>query len=334
MLGRLFFDIFLSLSFLLVFSTPVYAASVVISEIMYNPAQDDNYNEWIEIYAFQDTDLTGWSLCGSQLKPGYVGRDGQVYNDSGMLIAAGQYALITDGGSGTEVYQNFSVSQDSLALHISGSSLCGGLSNSGDTVVLEASASGVVEEITYSPEWGGNGNGSSLARINLSVSGDDTSNWQESAVGGSPGFPNPTPTPTSTSTPSPTSASTPTSSPTSTPTATPTSTPTPTSQSDSKSTNSVKLDKTEKEILPFKSQGKDELVEDDFILGIQDIASQEPTPSVLAETASVSSQATSVALPFKKLFAFGFIGVGSLSVAFSGYLFWRQFKSDRINTHE
>ncbi|KHO54790.1 MAG: hypothetical protein QT10_C0012G0038 [archaeon GW2011_AR19] len=41
-------------------------SAVIINEIMYNPVQNEHYNEWIEIYneGGSNIDLTGWNLCG------------------------------------------------------------------------------------------------------------------------------------------------------------------------------------------------------------------------------------------------------------------------------
>ena len=82
-------------------------SAVIINEIMYNPAQEDNFNEWIEIYneGGSNIDLTGWNLCGEEILAGYVKYNAQpVANNQGLILLAGSYAVITDGGSGTEVY--------------------------------------------------------------------------------------------------------------------------------------------------------------------------------------------------------------------------------------
>ena len=129
-------------------------AQVLINEIMYDPAQSDYYNEWIEILnsGNSSADLTNWTLCGDLLEPGYVNHtDSELYSNEGLQLAAGQYAVITDGGSGTDVYGNFNVSQDALALHVSASSLCGGLANAGGTLYLNQSNGSAVDTATYEP---------------------------------------------------------------------------------------------------------------------------------------------------------------------------------------
>jgi len=134
--------------FLFLFLTPISSfAQVEINEIMYNPSQHDNYNEWIEI--FNDgpsVSLENFTLCGKTLLSGYVDREGNTHMDSGLLLETNSYAVITDGGSGTEVYDNFDVS--GFALHVDAASLCGGLTNSGKTISLEENG-GIVHEVTY-----------------------------------------------------------------------------------------------------------------------------------------------------------------------------------------
>lgn len=211
---------------------PNVSAQVVVNEIMYNPNQgDDDYNEWIELYAIADLSLENWSICGSQLQAGYIKKsDGQIYQSSGFSVTAGQYIIITDGGSGTEVYEKFAVNPSAIALHSTLGSLCDGLSNDpGKTIELTNNSGSTVETVSYLKSWGAGGDGNSLERKSATGPGNDSTNWQVSAnFGGTPGGANSsgaTPAPTPTTTDSPTS--TPTPSPTPSPTPTPTKTPTP-----------------------------------------------------------------------------------------------------------
>ncbi len=179
---------------------------LVINEIMYNPDQcSDSYCEWIEVYnpTNQSIDLSGWYLCEDRLMEGYIDYpNGLLHSVNGMLIPSDGYALITDGGTGTLLYTNFNASLDAIALHVDAGSMCGGLSNSGETITLSNgsiaialsspySKSGLGESITYDSSWGANGNGYSLERINPSADPADAVNWGESlTLGGSPGFRN------------------------------------------------------------------------------------------------------------------------------------------------
>ena len=86
-----------------------------------------------------------------------------VANNQGLILLAGSYAVITDGGSGTEVYSNFAVDGSSLALHINAASLCNGaLTNSGKTIILENNNNITINSVTYNPLMGANGDGNSL----------------------------------------------------------------------------------------------------------------------------------------------------------------------------
>src|SRR3989344_8006300 len=120
-------------------------AQVVINEIMSDPTQSEYYNEWIEIYnSGSEINLTDLMLCGQSIQAGYVKKlDGQIYQEGGLILSAGQYAVITDGPStGTEGYDNFSVASSTLALHVTGSEMCSnGLSNNGEAITLSGPTS-------------------------------------------------------------------------------------------------------------------------------------------------------------------------------------------------
>ena len=154
-------------------SQPPEPGTAVLSEIMYNPEQSENYNEWIEIFnpSTNSVDLSNWSLCGKALLAGYVSHsDNNTHLEAGTVLAAGTFAVITDGGSGTEVYGNFNVSQSALALHVDASSLCGGLKNTdNETVTLTDGSGNVVDELLYFGELAAGGK-------TISLSG----NWSES----------------------------------------------------------------------------------------------------------------------------------------------------------
>jgi len=171
---------------------------------MYNPPQDEYYNEWIELYnpTNQSISLSGWYLCDDRLLEGYIDhQDGEIHSANGLLIPSDDYALITDGGSGTLLYANLTVSPDLITLHVDRSSICGGLDNSGETIILSNgsikiavsapySKAGMGESMTYDSSWGANGNGYTLERINPSAE-PNAENWGESlTIGGTPGFRN------------------------------------------------------------------------------------------------------------------------------------------------
>ncbi len=167
-------------------TTTIPAKPITINEVMYNPVQNDNYNEWIEVYNPSGNSIditTGWTLCNDRILAGYIDRNGNIYNYINSTIPANGYAVITDGNSGTDVYSNFNVSSSAIALHVDANSLCGGLTNTGGTIILKNS-SRIVDSVTYSNSWGANGNGNSLERT-------ESGNWAESLnIGGTPGYQN------------------------------------------------------------------------------------------------------------------------------------------------
>ncbi len=177
--------------FLFLFFTPSAFAQntdVIINEIMYEPVPDDNYNEWIELYnnGTGSVSLENWKLCDKEILSGYIDRDrdGALYMNASILIPPGGYALITDGGSGTEVYDNFTVSETALALHVDAGTICGRLTNDeGKPIELTDSSGALIEIITYDPSIGASGNGKSLER--------NSTGWFESLTnGGTPGWEN------------------------------------------------------------------------------------------------------------------------------------------------
>jgi|SRR3989344_4528199 len=141
-------------------------AGLVINEIMYAPVQSDSYNEWIELYnsGSDSVDLSNLLICGKEIVSGYIKHsDGSLNIDNGLTLSAGGFALITDGGSGTDVYTNFSVNSSALAIHTASfSEICSGLSNSGKTITLSGPSS---DSVIYASSQGANGDGNSLQKI-------------------------------------------------------------------------------------------------------------------------------------------------------------------------
>lgn len=122
---------------------------------MYNPSTaqgGDSSGEWVELFnnGTAATDLTGLTLCGDGLLSGYVqGGNLSPEQDQGLVLPSGGFALITDGGTGTNVYTNQTVNETSIALHVSGSTLCGGLSDGGKNINL-SNGTVLIEQIGYS----------------------------------------------------------------------------------------------------------------------------------------------------------------------------------------
>lgn len=166
---------------------PTASAQIIINEIMYDPLQNDAYNEWAEVYNTGDASLNleNWTLCDKKIIAGYVENiSGAIHLNYSTTIPAKSYAIITDGGTGTEAYDNFNISESAVVLHVNVSEICSGLTNTANKTIWLKNASGnIIENITYSPAWGANGNGKTLER--------NASGWFESTgLGGTPGAAN------------------------------------------------------------------------------------------------------------------------------------------------
>jgi hypothetical protein len=124
-----------SMILFLIFLNTVFGLE--ITEVMYNPIEDENYNEYVEIYNDEESeiDVTLLSMCGDAIIDGYISKTGENLS-SEKVLPRGEYAIITDGGSGSEVIENFDVETDFL-FHTDSSSICSRLSNSGKEVYIE-----------------------------------------------------------------------------------------------------------------------------------------------------------------------------------------------------
>ncbi|WP_297491239.1 glycosyl hydrolase family 18 protein [Thermococcus sp.] len=155
---------------------------VVINEIMYWPSQgDDGYGEWVELYNPNDfeVDVSGWWLGSGS--GGYTFPTGTVIPAKGFLVVAkdsdwliGRYST-EPRFDGSAVYGNASFILD----------------DGGGSVSLKSAGGAVVDSVTYSPSWGGSGDGKSIERKDPAGDSNDPSNWAESAVdGGTPTYQN------------------------------------------------------------------------------------------------------------------------------------------------
>ncbi|MCK4491752.1 MAG: hypothetical protein KAU03_03955, partial [Candidatus Altiarchaeales archaeon] len=93
----------------------------------------------------------------------------------GTVIPSEGYALVTDGVSGTEVYDSFDVNQDSLALHVDKGSICGGLSNTNfELINLTDGGGNHVDYIAYYGSDSTSGNNLTLIRVEDQLINDST----------------------------------------------------------------------------------------------------------------------------------------------------------------
>ncbi|MBI2140162.1 tandem-95 repeat protein [Candidatus Woesearchaeota archaeon] len=130
------------------------SAEILINEIMFNPTDaqgGEDTGEWVELFnnGEEAADLSGFRLCGSNLLAGYVERlNGSTEEANGFALESQSFAVITRGGTGTNVYSSMAVDPDSLAFHVSSALCTSGLSNTGETISIE-NATIPVEQVTY-----------------------------------------------------------------------------------------------------------------------------------------------------------------------------------------
>jgi hypothetical protein len=135
-----------------------------INEVMYNPVLDDNYFEWVELYADESFDFNNATISDS------------AYTDEIMCCSANcslnrtGYILIIDKDSKTGFPD---------ALCVDDNLIGNGLGNSGDSITIRKNGE-VIDSMSYDASFA-NGNNHSLELLNGS--------WLESiAEGGTPGF--------------------------------------------------------------------------------------------------------------------------------------------------
>ena len=141
--------IFLGLTILILTSLKC-SANIVINEVMYNPIQNDNYNEWIELYnpSNQSINVSGWSIFDNYAED-FIEADFENGNGTTIIPPYG-YAIIADHE--TKIYENFSIPHNIIHLYVDDSSLGNGLGNSQDKLLLRNITGAEIDGI----EWGYN----------------------------------------------------------------------------------------------------------------------------------------------------------------------------------
>jgi len=152
--------------------------SVVINEIMYDPAKDES--EWFEIYnnTGKDIDLKNWEIVN--LLPSPSGNSLTLKN---YAISPGAFVVVASDSS-------FIISHSEIKNQIIISNF-GSLNNSTDGMALLDNKGATIDSIVYLSDWGG-GNSFSLERISYSSQSTDSTNWRTSVDSGksTPGFKN------------------------------------------------------------------------------------------------------------------------------------------------
>lgn len=174
----------LSLASFHLFAAASLYAQVLLTEVMFDPAGNENYDEFLEIYNASSTDtvsLDGWQIGDQSETDLFVSVDGS------LALAPHRYAVILDAGyfANSGVYDN-AIPAEAFVLTINDAAFgSGGLSNAtAEAVVLISSAGDTVASYRYSL---GNPSGFSDEKIRLTPD-DSFANWGNARIlGGTPG---------------------------------------------------------------------------------------------------------------------------------------------------
>ncbi|MBU2263634.1 lamin tail domain-containing protein, partial [Patescibacteria group bacterium] len=139
---------------LISFFLPLFAsASVVINEIMYDLEGSDSGREWVEIYnnGSSPVDLTGWKFFEANTNHVLTLVQGNIN------ISGNGFAVIVDNA------EKFLVDWPNFSGTLFDSSFS--FSNTGESLTLRNADLADVDTVTYSSDWGANGDGNSLQKI-------------------------------------------------------------------------------------------------------------------------------------------------------------------------
>lgn len=143
---------FLAIVFLFCAPSSVYA-SLFITEIMYDVDGADTGKEWVEIQnTGSSVDLTGWKLFEGGVNHGLTLVQGNA------SISQNGFAIIADSA------EKFLLDWPSFSGDLFDSSFS--LSNTGETLTLRDSNLADADSVAYLSDWGANGDGNSLQKIN------------------------------------------------------------------------------------------------------------------------------------------------------------------------
>ena len=161
-------------------NTATVGNSLRITEIMYNPAPPQT----VEFVELQNVGLAPINLLGVKFQ------DGAPFNEfvfGDETLVSGEFIVLTNDLAAFRARYG-------AAARLAGAWSGGGLSNSGERVVLLGAEGNPIHDFTYRdvPPWpaGADGHGPSLQVLNVAGDYDDGRNWFASfESGGSPGFP-------------------------------------------------------------------------------------------------------------------------------------------------
>jgi hypothetical protein len=137
---------------------------ILISEIMYNPPETGTDSlEFLEIYNRGNSP--------AQLGGLYFA-DGIQFSFPTATLAPGAYYLIAVNARAARNQYGIEFNQWTS----------GALNNAGETLVIKNSVGITIDSITYSPDWGSNGDGSSLVLCDVDSDNSQGQNWSQATT--------------------------------------------------------------------------------------------------------------------------------------------------------
>jgi len=159
--------IFIAVVVAILFTLPDADARVVISELLYNPAGNDNDFEYVEIYGENET-VTGWYFEGIDF----------VFPN---LTIQG-YAVIANTPHEDGEFNDFF---DAYGVNTS-FEFDGSLKNTGELIILRNEKDEIIDSVNYG-DWAPENH--SIEKVDLNGYSGNSNNWAESIAGGTPGQP-------------------------------------------------------------------------------------------------------------------------------------------------
>lgn len=132
---------------------------IVINEIMYNPEGADSGNEWVELYnsGTSTVKISEWKFSEGETNHSLSLQGG---SDS---LESGKYAVIADDANQfKEYYRQFFGSPYDGSFSLFDSSFS--LNNNGEQISIKNDTL-KTDEVSYIPDWGGNGDGKSIQKF-------------------------------------------------------------------------------------------------------------------------------------------------------------------------
>lgn len=141
-----------------------------------------NLSDQVLVTGYSGQMNSDWT-CHTMDLTAYAGQDIRIHFSTNKAVAQG--VLLLDDVSAATSY----VDINAVRLSVDDSNIGNGLSNDTDTVAI-TNGNITVDSVTYDDSWGGDGDGTSLARIDPQGGSNDPANWQSGPVNGTPGSAN------------------------------------------------------------------------------------------------------------------------------------------------